>query len=401
MILNVIFNSVPNVGVSIIIFTIVIYLVMLPLTYRQQKFSKLSAKMNPELKAIQEKYKNKKDQESMAFQNEEMQAIYKKYGVSPTGSCVQLLIQMPILFALYRVINNIPAYCDKVFEALSGLAEEIISSPTGISVISEFSVVKNVFRNYVNNGNFTGENAVKSVVDVLNKASSAEWDIIGEIPGVDTNTFDQARASFERFYNFLGLNIAQSPMYIIRTSFTSGQFLLVIGALMVPILAAGTQWLNTLFMPQPASQNGENDTATSMMKSMNMTMPLMSAFFCLSLPCGMGIYWITGAVVRCVQQIAINKQIDSMDLDALIEQNAEKNRKEIERYQEKKGLPKKNSIAYNAAIATKHMEVEKSNLTEAEKQEKLKNAAEYAKKYAKADGIAAKANMVKEYNENR
>ena len=238
-------------------------------------------------------------------------------------------------------------------------------------------------------------------MDVLNKASSTEWDIIGEIPGVDTNTFDQARASFERFYNFLGLNIAQSPMYIIRTSFTSGQFLLVIGALMVPILAAGTQWLNTLFMPQPASQNGENDTVTSMMKSMNMTMPLMSAFFCLSLPCGMGIYWITGAVVRCVQQIAINKQIDSMDLDALIEQNAEKNRKEIERYQEKKGLPKKNSIAYNAAIATKHMEVEKSNLTEAEKQEKLKNAAEYAKKYAKADGIAAKANMVKEYNENR
>ena len=102
--------NIPNIGLSIIIFTIVIYLLMMPLTIKQQKFSKLSAKMNPELQAIQAKYKNKKDNDSMMAMNAETRAVYAKYGVSPSGSCIQLLIQMPILFALYRVIYAMPAY---------------------------------------------------------------------------------------------------------------------------------------------------------------------------------------------------------------------------------------------------------------------------------------------------
>ena len=104
------FIGLPNIGLAIILFTIVVNLLMLPLTIKQQRFSKLQAKMNPELQAIQAKYKGKKDNESMMAQNQETQAVYAKYGVSPAGSCVQLLIQMPILFALYRVIQAMPAY---------------------------------------------------------------------------------------------------------------------------------------------------------------------------------------------------------------------------------------------------------------------------------------------------
>ena len=109
VIMDVIFNlldliGIPNIGLSIILFTIVVNLLMLPMTVKQQKFSKLSAKMNPEIKAVQKKYEGKKDQASMMRQQEETQAVYDKYGVSPTGSCLQLIIQMPILFALYRVI---------------------------------------------------------------------------------------------------------------------------------------------------------------------------------------------------------------------------------------------------------------------------------------------------------
>ena len=104
--------GIPNIGLSIIIFTVVIYLLLMPLTIKQQKFSKLSAKMSPELQAIQKKYKNRKDNESMMAMNQETQAVYAKYGVSPTGSCVQLIIQMPILFALYRVIYD-ACICNK------------------------------------------------------------------------------------------------------------------------------------------------------------------------------------------------------------------------------------------------------------------------------------------------
>ena len=112
IIMNVIFDilakiGIPNLGISIIIMTILIYMLMLPLTIRQQKFSKLQRKMQPELQKIQKKYQGRKDSASVAAQQEEMKQVYDKYGVSATGSCVQLLIQMPILFALYRVFYNI------------------------------------------------------------------------------------------------------------------------------------------------------------------------------------------------------------------------------------------------------------------------------------------------------
>ena len=401
-ILNAIFNIIPNVGVSIIIFTLVIYIFLLPLTYKQQKFSKLSAKMNPELKAVQEKYKNLKDQESMMRQNEEMQAVYKKYGVSPTGSCVQLLIQMPILFALYRVINSIPAYVDKVYDSLSSLAQEIINSESGISVISGLEITTKYFKQYIANGNFTGEKAIPSVIDILNKASSAEWDAIGRIAGVNADVFNSARASFEEYYNFLGLNIAQSPMYIIKSSFESKNYLLIIGAVMVPLLAAATQWLNTLFMPQNTKGGGDSDATQNMMKSMNVTMPLMSAFFCISLPCGMGLYWIAGAVIRCVEQVLINKRIDKMDFDAIIEKNMEKAKlAESKSLSSSRVNSNRNSIRDNASIATKNMDMPVNELSESEKNEKLEKAAEYAKKYARAGGIADKANMVRDYNERK
>lgn len=93
-------NSVP---LAIVLMTILIYMCLLPLTIQQQKFSKLSQKMQPELNAIRDKYKNRKDQEAMMAMNQETQLVYQKYGISPSGSCIQMLIQMPILFALYRV----------------------------------------------------------------------------------------------------------------------------------------------------------------------------------------------------------------------------------------------------------------------------------------------------------
>ena len=131
--------GIPNVGLAIILFTIVVNLLMLPLTIKQQKFSKLSAKMNPEIQAIQNKYKNKKDEASVMAQNQEIQAIYSKYGVSPTGSCLYLLIQMPILFSLYRVIYAIPAYVSKVKEAFFPLVNEIIATDGATELIKGFS----------------------------------------------------------------------------------------------------------------------------------------------------------------------------------------------------------------------------------------------------------------------
>ena len=98
------------VGLSIIIYTILVYTCMLPLTINQQRSSKMMAVINPEVQKIQKKYKNKKDQASMMKQQEEIQQVYDKYGTSMMGGCLPLLIQMPFLFALYPVIYNIQQY---------------------------------------------------------------------------------------------------------------------------------------------------------------------------------------------------------------------------------------------------------------------------------------------------
>ena len=105
------------VGLSIIIYTIIVYMCMLPMTINQQKTSRLTAVMNPEIQAIQKKYRNKKDQASAMKQNEEIQQVYDKYGASMMGGCLPLLIQMPFLFALYPVIYDIQTYVPAIANA--------------------------------------------------------------------------------------------------------------------------------------------------------------------------------------------------------------------------------------------------------------------------------------------
>ena len=106
--------GVHNVGWCIVIFTLFVYILMYPLNAKQQKSSRLMNKINPEIKAIQKKYKNKKDQASQMKMNQETQDVYAKYGISPFGGCLPLLITMPILLALYNVIRNIPYYVNGI-----------------------------------------------------------------------------------------------------------------------------------------------------------------------------------------------------------------------------------------------------------------------------------------------
>ena len=108
--------GIHNTGLCIIIFTFIVNALMIPITIKQQKFSKLNTIMAPEIQAIQEKYKNKKDQDSVRKMQMEQQAVYSKYGVSSTAGCLPLLITFPIFFALYRVIYNVPAYVPQIKE---------------------------------------------------------------------------------------------------------------------------------------------------------------------------------------------------------------------------------------------------------------------------------------------
>lgn len=137
----------------------------------------------------------------------------------------------------------------------------------------------------------------------------------------------------ERYNNFLGLNIGNSPWFTFKEALAVGSIIGIIAAVIVPVLAAVTQLINVALMPMQTSSTGDpqQDQMASSMKTMNYIMPLMSAWFCFTLPAGMGLYWIAGSVIRSLQQIFINKSVDRMDMDAFLKKQEEKNRKKAEK----------------------------------------------------------------------
>ena len=400
---NITGGRVESVVLSIVIITIIIYMCLLPLTIKQQKFSKLSQKMQPEMQAIQAKYKNKKDQASMMAMQEETQLLYQKYGISPMGSCVQMLIQMPILFALYRVFYNIPAYLSGVKGSFTGLVDSIQQTSgyqnTLVSLMEKYNVVTSSGLNASNAASkladASGDTLSNYIIDILYKLPSKGWDAL-----MDGKFFDGIQSAVEKthdallhFNYFLGLNISDTPWYIIKSNFTDKPdkwLLFVILALLIPVLSYLTQMLNIKLMPQ--ATNG-NDQVANQMKMMNLMMPLMSLFICFTVPVGLGIYWICSALVRGIQQFFVNRHIENLDLEAVMAKNEEKAKKK----REKMGLSE-DYIKKAAQIKTKSIDNKANVSVSAGTEEKLAKAAEY-KANAKSGSLASKANMVKEFND--
>lgn len=387
--------GIENISLSIIVFTILIYTCLLPLTIKQQKFSVMTKLMNPELEAIKKKYQGKKGQEAQMKMTEETQMVYDKYGVSPTGSCVQLVIQMPILFALYRVFYNVPAYVTSVKNVFTPLVEGIMGT-SGYAATMD-TLVENL-KLTIRNADFTGTNAGNYIIDALYSMNVAGWDTLRESFPSLTDTIGSVQSQLNHLNNFFGLNISNSPMNIITSSFKAGNYLMILAAILIPLLSYLTQVLNIKLMPQADTQ--ANDQMAQQMKTMNRTMPLFSLVFCFTVPVGLGIYWIVSALVRGVQQFLINKHFEKIDLDAVIEQNKERAEKKAEKRCKKMGVYQ-SQIYQAASMSTKRETNLNNNVSSAEKNEKIQKAYETAQKAKNVNpnSLTAKANLVKEFNE--
>ena len=248
--------GIQNIGLCIIIFSILIFAFMTPLQIKQQKFSKLSAIMQPEIQKIQKKYQGKKDQASMMKMNEETQAVYQKYGVSPTGSCVQLAIQMPILFALYQVIYRIPAYVGSVKNIFTGVVDNLLAVNGYTDILQQFITDHSMTRVRLvmdSAGNATSN----SIVDFLYALSPSQWKELAQMNQFSgfSDAITKASGNISKMQGFCGLNIADQPLYYIMEFFKNhGSLLLAIVALLIPVLAWATQMLNLKLMPQAATQ---------------------------------------------------------------------------------------------------------------------------------------------------
>lgn len=316
-VMNFIYTSLDNilpsdtglVGLSIIIYTILVYTLMLPLTIKQQRTSKMSSVMNPEIQAIQKKYKNKRDQASMMKQQEEMRQVYDKYGTSMAGGCLPLLIQMPFLFALYPVIYNIQDY----------------------------------------------------------------------VPSISTEA--------NRFLTIPNLTVA--PIAMIKSH---PSVVVIITAILLPLISGVTQYFSIKLSQSISGQGMEDNPMAGTMKAMNMTMPLFSVFMVFTLPTGIGLYWIVSAIVRCVQQIFINRHLSSISVEDLIEKNKEKAERKRERRGERAGkineMAQRNtkSMRETASKSTSSLEIDTKAGASSDK--------------AKEGSLSSKANMVKKFNEN-
>ena len=390
--------GIPNVALAIILFTIVMYLLMTPLQISQQRFSKLNAVMNPEIQKVQAKYKGKRDQVSQQKMLDETNAIYAKYGVNQAGSCIQLLIQMPVLFALYQVIYHIPGYIGLIGGKLRVVAEDA----SFVSFFTKF------IEKLPNNAQLTAtlgtgsKLTTESVMDTIYKLNPVQWsELLKEAADKDYSAgLVSLHDYIERATNFVVMNISDTPMNLITTSFKAGQWGVLIAAVLIPLLAWGTQVLNMKLMPTANANKDSKDTMSQTMNTMNTFMPLMSAFFCLTLPVGIGIYWIAGAVVRSIQQFVINRKLDRESIDEIIA----KNQKKMNDKRAKKGLPPQ-KITESAHVSTRTIEAENRMKEEAQAERsqrakaRAKESSAYYNANAKPGSLASKANMVKAFDE--
>lgn len=299
-IMNAIYNfffssfGVVSVGITIIVFTIIVRLLMLPLAVKQQKSMKDMQKVQPELKKIQEKYKNLKDPESQKKMQMETTKLYQDYNVSPFGGCLPLMIQMPILFALFAVLRNIPAYIGQVKEVYISLLGKLSAVPSYETIIEGIHTAQKVKIKNFDIG------VQDKVIDLLSSLNSAGWLNLKES---FSSIAEQITPLIDRIGSmnyFFGINLSDTPINL-----SAGVQGLMTPGILIPILCFAAQLLvskTTNTGGGSKKDNPQDQTSQTMMKMM----PFITVMFVIGMPAGLGIYWLTSNVFQAIQQVVIN-----------------------------------------------------------------------------------------------
>ena len=378
--------GIHNIGLCIIIFTIIIYTLLLPMTIKQQKTTRIMSVMNPEIQAIQKKYANKKDQASMMKMQEETKLIYEKYGTSPTGGCLGSIIQLPILFALWPVVQNVPAYVGGLKEAYMPLVNKIMATNGFQKVMESIGSANPIM---INPEKYDYAKA-NTIVDVLYKFQESTWDTLADkFPQLSDLIYSTQENISEMNY-FLGINIAETPMSMFKSALAVSAFGMMIVAVLIPLLAGGSQFLSAKIMQKSTASANKSDKDNQMMQQMNMmmkVMPLMSVVMCFSMPAGLGIYWITSAVVRTIQQVCVNKSLNKKSIDDIVKENVEKAAKK----RANKNEVESKTLNQMAQRSTR-------NIEDNTRKTVSNNNVDSYKPNAKPGSLASKANMVSDFN---
>ena len=268
-----------NYGLALIGFTLIINIILLPLTLKQQKSTTMMQAIQPELTRLQDKYKN--DKEKL---NTEMMKLYQKNNINPMSGCLPLLIQLPIIFLLYQVLIKPLSYMQGLTSAQIATLRELV-----------------------------GASKTVMEVDLASKAAA----LGDKMPDFFTPIN----------FDFFGFDLGAAP------DFSHPSLLWVI-----PILAGVTTYaLSWLTMRQADAKKTEeqrkrekeNPTANQM-QTMNKIMPLITVWFAFSCAAGIGLYWIMNNVFKMIQQVVVNcilSKQDSLVIETVSEEKKKKKKK--------------------------------------------------------------------------
>lgn len=386
LILNAIYEvldlvGIQNVALTIVLFTLIANILMLPLTIKQQRYARVSALVTPEVQKIQKKYKGKTDELSQRRLQAETAEIYQKYGASPSSGCLPMLISFPIMIALYRIIYNIPSYVNSIYSLFLTVAEPISKAANGAEImeglIKELNIAVSGFD--INN--------IEKIIDVLNNVKTTGWDTVANAFASNPEVVQAINGVKDTIIEINsmpgGLNVMDAPVHLSQG--ISGIF----PGILIPILAGVTQYLSVKITTPKTNnvQDQQNEMAGSM-KTMNAVMPLVSVWFCITLPAGVGLYWVCNAVFRTMGIIIVNRFFNNKDIDQLVKENTEK----IAEKKAKKGL---NSPS---ASGTERSYQSMSDIAKANRSKKDYNSKNYNSsnedKPLNADSISSIAHML-------
>lgn len=288
--LNFIYNFVNNYGLAMIIFTLVIKLVMLPLSIKQQKMLKKSSKLQEKMKILQFKYKN--DPEKL---NQEMMNLYKEEKMNPFSGCFSTIIQFILLISIFYMVRCPLTYMKKVdTETINSYVQQLKDDEKQVS------------------------------------AAYPEIDIIREIDYLkEKNPEDENLKNLSFNMNFLGLDLSKIPqqnlgdwtVYIIPVLYILSSFVSI--KLTTKMQKTGTKNSNSviditedakkedkkLVKVEETPAEEEYDAMEQTNKMMSWMMPIMSVSISLVAPLGLALYWLVNNITMILERVILNKLI--------------------------------------------------------------------------------------------
>ena len=289
---NIIYGATQTnaLGITIIFFTLIVKIILTPLIVKQQKSTFAMQRLQPEMNKIKKKYENKKDAESQQRMAYEMQKLQKDNNISMFGGCLPLLIQLPILYALFYIFQQAYMYVDVVSQNYDSIANVVLSMPTDLRM----DVFADIASKHISSKMTLDLSVADDIKALIGQITQAEWSTILTNASDYASSLQPLLTEKTGIEYFLGISVVENPG-------------LNFPAIIVPIASAASTFLSSKIMMSKNTASMDDNPAMQSMKMMNYIMPIMMGVMAISLPAGLGIYWTVSNIFQTAQTVLINK----------------------------------------------------------------------------------------------